>query len=505
MSEFDAVDLAGREIVWKPWPKQRLWLSCPIYEAMAGGAAGPGKTDWIIMDAIAGEKSQLRLANEYYERTGIKSRGRALLIRKSFNRLKDIIARCQTMFPIIDPGVRYSSVDHMFYFSCGYRYELGHLEGPGDEQNYHGQEFTFLGFDQVEEISQGQYVFLKSRVRTTDPALKETLRVRSTANPGGPHGAWVKKYFIDPCPEGMKPIVEIVDIGMGKKASTERIFMPGRWYDNPSLPESYLVTLSSLAPHLVRMLRDGDWDATADSFFGDVWEARTHVCKPFTIPESWHKFRSGDFGTLNPSCIQWWAVDHDGNLTCYRELYIRPKHAEDLAHRIREIEMDHNEWSPERGSLLTGPLDPACWNKAAVRGINGQSVYETMANMGVWWFAGDNNRIPGWDQMRRRMTLRSGFESSVPGIRWFESCRDSVRTIPNLLPKDYSVIEMEEGKRAEDMDTKGEDHAADAARYACMSRPLVPPKRSELEEEEMDDELYLRRMRQRGRLGYGGQ
>ena len=31
--------------------------------------------------------------------------------------------------------------------------------------------------------------------------------------------------------------------------------------------------------------------------------------------------------------------------------------------------------------------------------------------------------------------------------------------------------------KAEDLDTASEDHIADEARYACMSRPWVPPTR----------------------------
>jgi hypothetical protein len=45
-----------------------------------------------------------------------------------------------------------------------------------------------------------------------------------------------------------------------------------------------------------------------------------------------------------------------------------------------------------------------------------------------------------------------------------ESCEDTIRTLP-LLQHDE--------KKAEDLDSEGEDHAADELRYACMSRPWV--------------------------------
>ena len=46
----------------------------------------------------------------------------------------------------------------------------------------------------------------------------------------------------------------------------------------------------------------------------------------------------------------------------------------------------------------------------------------------------------------------------------FSTCRDFVRTVPVL---------QHDPHRAEDLDTKGEDHAADDGRYACSSRPWV--------------------------------
>jgi hypothetical protein len=55
-------------------------------------------------------------------------------------------------------------------------------------------------------------------------------------------------------------------------------------------------------------------------------------------------------------------------------------------------------------------------------------------------------------------------------IYYFDTCRDSIRTIPML---------QHDETRVEDVDSDMEDHAADSARYACMSRPYVRPKPEE--------------------------
>jgi hypothetical protein len=47
----------------------------------------------------------------------------------------------------------------------------------------------------------------------------------------------------------------------------------------------------------------------------------------------------------------------------------------------------------------------------------------------------------------------------------FDTCADFIRTVPTL---------QHDPARPEDLDTKGEDHVADEARYGVMSRPYIP-------------------------------
>lgn len=47
----------------------------------------------------------------------------------------------------------------------------------------------------------------------------------------------------------------------------------------------------------------------------------------------------------------------------------------------------------------------------------------------------------------------------------FNTCKDFIRTIPTLMYDEH---------KPEDLDSSGEDHAADEWRYFCMSRPIAP-------------------------------
>ncbi len=84
-----------------------------------------------------------------------------------------------------------------------------------------------------------------------------------------------------------------------------------------------------------------------------------------------------------------------------------------------------------------------------------------MAQHGVQWRRADNKRIPGWQQVRFRLNG----EGNEPMLYFLDTCVDTIRTLPALQHDD---------KNKEDMDTDGEDHAADELRYACMSRPWLP-------------------------------
>jgi len=74
----------------------------------------------------------------------------------------------------------------------------------------------------------------------------------------------------------------------------------------------------------------------------------------------------------------------------------------------------------------------------------------------------DNSRVAGWDQVRQRLMG----DDNKPMLLFFETCTDIIRTLPIL---------QHDKHRAEDIDTKSEDHAADETRYACMARPYQRP------------------------------
>ena len=131
---------------------------------------------------------------------------------------------------------------------------------------------------------------------------------------------------------------------------------------------------------------------------------------------------------------------------------------EALAHAVMER-------TPKDEHLDYCVADPAIWGDRTHHkdSIHGESGAETMGT--IWKkFTGlvkaDNNRIVGWGRMRIMMTPNA---EGISKITCGPNCKDSIRTIPTLIHDDTDV---------EDLNTDGEDHAADDWRYAAMSRPV---------------------------------
>jgi Terminase-like family. len=117
-----------------------------------------------------------------------------------------------------------------------------------------------------------------------------------------------------------------------------------------------------------------------------------------------------------------------------------------------------------------GVLDPAAFSRDGGPSIEERMVIGSGRN--AIWRRADNARVPsrgamgGWDQMRARLI---GESEDRPMVVCFSTCDQSIRTIPVL---------QHDKDRLEDLDTDGEDHAADEWRYGCMSRPWVKPNPS---------------------------
>jgi hypothetical protein len=442
-------------VIWKAQTgPQTALISCPVFEVFFGGARGGGKTDGVLGDFI-------RHASLY------KEHAIALMVRRERTQLIETIERSRQIYTPL--GWKFHEQDKMWRAPDGARLRFAYLERDADAEAYQGHSYTRV---YVEEI--GNFPSEKPILK-----LMATLRsgagvptgFRATGNPGGPGHQWVRARYIDPAPMGYQVHRDAV-------SGLERVYIPSRVHDNKYLGEDYVAKLKAAgSKELVRAWLEGDWSVIDGAFF-DCWSNERHVVRPFEIPKEWLRFRSADWGSAKPFSVGWWAVagdDHPvgrdygsglviprGAIVRYREWY--GASAPNTGLKLTAEEVANGILQREAGDKIAyGVMDPAAFN---VDG--GPSIGERMHNLGAVFRRADNKRVAqlgalsGWDQMRQRLV---GDADGRPMIYCFSTCTDSIRTIPAL---------QHDPDKPEDLDTDGEDHAADEWRYACMSRPYQP-------------------------------
>ena len=441
--EQDLLELAAaRDIreaakIFEPNPgPQTEFLAASEKEVFYGGARGGGKSYSLIVDPL-----------RYCD----KEMARALILRRTMPELRDLINHSQRLYPKAFPGAKWREQEKEWRFPSGARIEFGYAENRQDALRYQGQAYTWIGIDELPQYPEGEILNdLRGSLRSVDPTIPEFIR--ATGNPGNVGSHWVKTMFIDPAPPNTRFEVPI-KLPDGTERFISRRFIPAKLKDNPHLTrtDSYQIMLASLPEVQRKQWLDGDWDAYEGAAFPE-FKREVHVVTPFNIPSSWPRFRACDWGYSSPSCVLWLAINPDNDLIVYREYYGGGKVADEFARHILGIE--NGEY------IRYGVLDASAWQQ---RGNPGPSIAETIIRAGCKFRPTDRSpksRIHGKLEVHRRLKID---EQGKSKIKIFPSCLNLIRTLP-ALPIDKD--------NPEDVDTDAEDHAYDALRYACMSRPL---------------------------------
>lgn len=464
--------------IWSPQEKQFAFQQRPEYEALYGGAAGGGKSDALLAEALR----QVHIPHY-----------RGIIFRRTFPQLTDLVDRSREVYGAAFPGASYNETKHVWTFPSGAKIYFGNLQRDEDRFNYQGKHYDFIAFDELTQFTWVQYSYLMSRNRPNGPGTR--VYIRASANPGGVGHGWVKERFISAAPP-LTPIVGEYDVvkpdGGRVTLRRSRIFVPSTVFDNKRLLENdpnYLANLAMLPDAEKNALLYGSWD----SFDGQVFmEWRndpahyhdmqwTHVVDPFPIPAHWRIWRGFDFGYARPFSVGWFAADEDGRLYHIKEYYgcdgtpnrgvkMNPQ---DIAAQIRRIEKEDPMLA---GRRITGIADPSIFDES--RGESVARMMERAPNF-IYWQGADNTRMAGKMQFHYRLAFDA---AGVPMFYCFSTCRHFIRTIPALVYDE---------KHVEDIDTDGEDHIYDMTRYVFMEHTISPRRNEEKRIPESDPlDLY---------------
>lgn len=449
----------GRRVIWSPQPKQMAFLRRPEYEALYGGAAGGGKSDALLAEALR----QVHIP--YYS---------ALLLRKTYPQLAELVDRSQWMYKRAYPRAKYNSSGHFWSFPSGAKIYFGAMHRTQDRHNYQGKRYDFIGFDELTHFTWDEYSYMFSRNRPGGPGTR--VYIRAATNPGGVGHGWVKDRFVSAGPplvpiRGELPVAS--PDGKTLLVRRDRVFVPASVFDNRVLlgnDPNYLANLAMLPEAERSALLYGDWDSFQGQVFREWRNDRshygdrlhTHVISPFRVPESWRIYRGFDFGYAKPFSVGWYAIDHDSRMYRIRELYGCTEQPNtgvkwtpgEIGRRIREIEeTDENL----RGRRITGIADPSIFDES-----RGESIAAMLERERVYFEKGDNKRLPGKMECHYRLAFD---DNGLPMMYVFSSCKHFIRTVPSLT---YSETDPE------DVDTDGEDHIYDEWRYVAMEFPIAP-------------------------------
>jgi len=233
------------KIIWKPTARQAEFLAATEDEVLYGGAAGGGKTDGLVIDALGAQYRAIEIP-EY----------RALILRRTYPELKEVIDRTQAIYPQIYRGAKFNNQDGDWRFPSGARIEFSYLERDSDVMRYQSRQYQWIGWEELAQWpSAYPYEYMISRLRAPE-RVKIPLFIRGTCNPDGPGARWLAKRFgINPSGESTRMTITV----NGKP--WRRRFIASKLDDNPHLAETgYREKLMMLPEEIKRALLEGRWD-----------------------------------------------------------------------------------------------------------------------------------------------------------------------------------------------------------------------------------------------------
>ncbi len=326
------------------------------------------------------------------------------------------------------------------YFKNGSHIMFRALTATSEEDRvkFKNMNLGFFAMDQAEGIDVDVWELLRDRLRQ-DPSPRRSIVV---FNMQGHNWIW-KKW--------------VKEVELGKLDPEEYNLFVAKSIENPYLPEDYIFDLIAGNPEeWVARYVEGSFSVFKGKIFKDFEEDK-HTIPYFEPPKEWTRYRSIDWGMLNPCGVLWYAVDDKNNRYYYGESYEKGLVVPAQAATIKSS--NHSMWkNPETGvvephQFLWTTIDPTT-NRADA--ATGETIKEMFDYNGVPTINANNDVAAGLERVMQ------GFRSGK--VKIMKNCINLIDEIQNYR----WVVQKNTGL---EKPQKVHDHLIDALRYAEMSDP----------------------------------
>ena len=261
-------------------------------EVIISGSAGTGKS-----------RSCLEKLNDAaWDYPGM----RGLIIRKTRESLTESGLHTFEHFVLEDGDRIHQNVQRRM--RQAYRYPNGSeiiIGGMNKAERIMSTEYDLIFVQEAIELTEDDWELLTTRLRNSKMPYQQIM---GDTNPAQPTH-WLKQR----CNQGRTALLE------------------SRHEDNPVLWDiiagvwtkrglDYIDRLDNLTGVRKQRLRYGKW-VQAEGIVYEDWDPTIHLIDRFDIPDDWRRIRAIDFGYVHPFVCQWWAIDGDGRMYLYREIY----------------------------------------------------------------------------------------------------------------------------------------------------------------------------------------
>lgn len=305
--------MSNDNLVFAPASKaQEQFLTSEADITFYGGAAGAGKSHCLL-------GSFLKFCHH--------PRTRGVIFRKTTKQLSNpggLFDSAVNLYKKVDPRLKIRMRDLEIEFSSGATLKFAYLDKPADRYNFQGAELTFIGFDEIQQLSEDNVTYLFSRLRSTSVDYKKQIVATGNPDYNSFIRTWVE-FALDqsgiPIRKEVYPVRYMVNIPGGgikwadRREELEEIygsgdesgilsfkFVPGTIYDNPPLMKAdptYVSKLKSLPRVEMERLLLGSWFARqeASGHFKREWCGLV----PYPNGRARKRVRAWDFAFSKPS------------------------------------------------------------------------------------------------------------------------------------------------------------------------------------------------------------